>query len=177
MNYAHEQAYALGNLLDYLKESEVIDLYNEVFKGNEQIYKVENLNKDFADVTPKNMARAASYQGYDFNSRLDFDFDKPYFKTEIVSQFGEQFTIFVSVDKKSIDFAELAESVFDGRELPENVKELFNNSKAVEEYQYELAEYLAEKSGSELEKAYTFAVKQNPLGGWFNIYCNYVGQL
>ena len=81
MNYAHEQAYALGNLLDYLKESEVIDLYNEVFKGNEQIYKVENLNKDFADVTPKNMARAASYQGYDFNSRLDFDFDKPYFKT------------------------------------------------------------------------------------------------
>ena len=40
----YEQANALGNLLGYLKESEVIDLYNEVFKGGKKIYKVENLN-------------------------------------------------------------------------------------------------------------------------------------
>lgn len=164
-----EQANALGNLLDYLKESEVIDLYNEVFKGNEQIYKVENLNEDFKDCTPYNLVRATSHGNFKFN--------EPYFRTENVSEWGESFTIFVSVDEDDIDFSDLAEAVFDGRELPQNVKDLFGNSKAVEDCQYDLAVYLSEKSGSTMEEAYTFAVKQNPLNEWFNLYCDFIGQL
>lgn len=164
-----EQANALGNLLDYLKESEVIDLYNEVFKGCEKIYKVENLNEEFKDCQPYNLVRAVSHG--------EFKFNEPYFKTEIVSEFGQQFTIFVSVDEDDIDFSELAENVFDGRELSENVKELFNNIEAVDAYAYELAEYITKKSGCKIDEALTFARKQNPLSDWFDLYCEFVDTL
>lgn len=164
-----EQANALGNLLGYLKESEVIDLYNEVFKGGEKIYKVENLNEEFKDCLPYNLVRAVSHR--------EFKFNEPYFKTEIVSEFGQQFTIFVSVDEDDIDFSELAENVFDGRALPQNVEKLFDNIEAVDIYDYELAEYIAKKSSCKIDEALTFARKQNPLSDWFDLYCEFVDTL
>lgn len=162
----YEQANALGNLLGYLKESEVIDLYNEVFKGGKKIYKVENLNEEFKDYLPYNLVRAISHG--------EFNFHEPYFKTEIVGEFGQQFTIFVSVDEDDIDFSELAENVFDGRALPQNVEKLFDNIEAVDIYDYELAEYIAKKSGCKIDEALTFARKQNPLSDWFDLYCEFV---
>lgn len=165
----YEQAISLGNVLWHLDEVEIIDLYNEVFKGNEQIYKVENLNEDFKDSLPFDIARAVSNK--------DFDLDKPYFKTEIVYHCGQPFTIFVSVDKIDIDYFDLAVNVFDGRELPLNVEELFNNNDVVGSCQQELAEYLSKRSGSTMEKALEFATKQNPLNDWFALYCEFIGQL
>ena len=165
----YEQANALGNLLGYLKESEVIDLYNEVFKGGKKIYKVENLNEEFKDCLPYNLVRAVSHG--------EFNFHEPYFKTEIVGEFGQQFTIFVSVDEDDIDFSELAENVFDGRALPQNVEKLFDNIEAVDIYDYELAKYIAKKSGCKIDEALTFARKQNPLSDWFDLYCEFVDTL
>lgn len=168
-----EQISTLGCVLHNLKLSDLVTLYNEV--NNDQIYSIEELNKYFKNWRPLDIARAANQEKFRIN--------EPYFVMETRKDIfsNEEYTIFVSVrnDAYYIDTEYIAESIFDGRELPNNVKALFDDEEIRENYEWDFIDYVARKSGAEKKQVDKWfeTIVFDYSKDWFVLYCNFISTL
>lgn len=168
-----EQLQALGQVLYNLPFGELVNLSNKVNEDSDRIYKVSNINKDFKAWKPLDLIKATNQR--------NFRVDKPYFVIA-VSHYcleNEDYDIFVSIDKYDIDTEYIAEAIFDGGELPENVRELLDDYMIKSEYKYEFSQYVMKKSGATEEQveAYLDKVEITYDKDWFDIYCEFINIL
>lgn len=168
-----EQLQALGQVLHNLPFGELVNLSNKVNEDSDRIYKVSDINKDFKDWKPLDLIKATNQR--------NFKVDKPYFVIA-VSHYcleNEDYNIFVSIDKDDIDTECIAEAIFDGGELPINIRELLAADDIIQEYKYELSQYLMKKSGATEEQveAYLDKVEITYDKDWFDLYCGFLSIL
>lgn len=168
-----EQLQALGQVLHNLPFGELVNLSNKVNEDSDRIYKVSDINKDFKNWKPLDLIKATNQR--------NFKVDKPYFVIA-VSHYcleNEDYNIFVSIDKDDIDTECIAEAIFDGGELPINIRELLAADDIIQEYKYELSQYLMKKSGATEEQveAYLDKVEITYDKDWFDLYCGFLSIL
>lgn len=168
-----EQLQALGQVLHNLPFGELVNLSNKVNEDSDRIYKVSEINNEFKDWKPLDLIKATSQR--------NFKVDKPYFVIA-VSHYcleNEDYNIFVSIDKDDIDTECIAEAIFDGGELPINIRELLAADDIIQEYKYELSQYLMKKSGATEEQveAYLDKVEITYDKDWFDLYCGFISIL
>lgn len=168
-----EQINVLGAVLYNLKLNELVGLYNKV--NDDQIYSIEELNKFFKNWSPLEIARAAN--------QPEFKMNEPYFVLETRKDIlnNEEYTIFVSIRKfvYDIDTESIVESIFDGRELPNNVKALFDDEEIRENYEWDFIDYVARKSGAEKKQVDKWfeTIVFDYSKDWFTLYCEFVSTL
>lgn len=168
-----EQLQALGQVLHNLPFGELVNLSNKVNEDSDRIYKVSEINNEFKDWKPLDLIKATNQR--------NFKVDKPYFAIA-VSHYcleNEDYNIFVSIDKDDIDTECIAEAIFDGGELPINIRELLAADDIIQEYKYELSQYLMKKSGATEEQveAYLDKVEITYDKDWFDLYCGFLSIL
>lgn len=168
-----EQLQALGQVLHNLPFGELVNLSNKVNEDSDRIYKVSDINKDFKNWKPLDLIKATNQR--------NFKVDKPYFVIA-VSHYcleNEDYNIFVSIDKDDIDTECIAEAIFDGGELPINIRELLAADDIIQEYKYELSQYLMKESGATEERveAYLDKVEITYDKDWFDLYCGFLSIL
>lgn len=168
-----EQLQALGQVLHNLPFGELVNLSNKVNEDSDRIYKVSDINKDFKNWKPLDLIKATSQRNFKIN--------EPYFVLA-VSHYcleNEDYDIFVSIDKDDIDTECIAEAIFDGGELPINIRELLAADDIIQEYKYELSQYLMKKSGATEEQveAYLDKVEITYDKDWFDLYCGFLSIL
>lgn len=168
-----EQLQALGQVLHNLPFGELVNLSNKVNEDSDRIYKVSEINNEFKDWKPLDLIKATNQR--------NFKVDKPYFVIA-VSHYcleNEDYNIFVSIDKDDIDTECIAEAIFDGGELPINIRELLAADDIIQEYKYELSQYLMKKSGATEEQveAYLDKVDIDYNQDWFDHYCVFLSLL
>lgn len=168
-----EQLQALGQVLHNLPFGELVNLSNKVNEDSDRIYKVSEINNEFKDWKPLDLIKATNQR--------NFKVDKPYFVIA-VSHYcleNEDYNIFVSIDKDDIDTECIAEAIFDGGELPINIRELLAADDIIQEYKYELSQYLMKKSGATEEQveAYLDKVEITYDKDWFDLYCGFLSIL
>ena len=168
-----EQLQSLRRVLYNLPFGILVNLDNEYNEYSDRIYKVSDINKDFKDWKPLDLIKATNQR--------NFKVDKPYFVIA-VSHYcleNEDYNIFVSIDKDDIDTECIAEAIFDGGELPINIRELLAADDIIQEYKYELSQYLMKKSGATEEQveAYLDKVEITYDKDWFDLYCGFLSIL
>lgn len=168
-----EQLQALGQVLHNLPFGELVNLSNKVNEDSDRIYKVSEINNEFKDWKPLDLIKATSQRNFKIN--------EPYFVLA-VSHYcleNEDYDIFVSIDKDDIDTESIAEAIFDGGELPINIRELLAADDIIQEYKYELSQYLMKKSGATEEQveAYLDKVEITYDKDWFDLYCGFLSIL
>lgn len=168
-----EQLQALRRVLYNLPFGILVNLDNEYNEYSDRIYKVSDINKDFKDWKPLDLIKATNQR--------NFKVDKPYFVIA-VSHYcleNEDYNIFVSIDKDDIDTECIAEAIFDGGEFPINIRELLAADDIIQEYKYELSQYLMKKSGATEEQveAYLDKVEITYDKDWFDLYCGFLSIL
>ena len=169
-----EQLQALGQVLHNLPFGELVNLSNKVNEDSDRIYKVSEINNEFKDWKPLDLIKATNQK--------DFKINVPYFVLA-VSHYcleNEDYDIFVSIDKDDIDTECIAEAIFDGGELPENVRELLTSDYMIKsEYKYEFSQYVMKKSGATEEQveAYLDKVEITYDKDWFDLYCGFISIL
>lgn len=168
-----EQLQALGQVLHNLPFEELVNLSNKVNEDSDRIYKVSEINNEFKDWKPLDLIKATSQRNFKIN--------EPYFVLA-VSHYcleNEDYDIFVSIDKDDIDTECIAEAIFDGGELPINIRELLAADDIIQEYKYELSQYLMKKSGATEEQveAYLDKVEITYDKDWFDLYCGFLSIL
>lgn len=168
-----EQLQALGQVLYNLPFGELVNLNNKVNEDSDRIYKVSEINNEFKDWKPLDLIKATSQRNFKIN--------EPYFVLA-VSHYcleNEDYDIFVSIDKDDIDTESIAEAIFDGGELPDNVKALASDYMIKSEYKYEFTQYVRKKSGATEEQveAYLDKVDIDYNQDWFDHYCVFLSLL
>lgn len=168
-----EQLRALGQVLFNLPFGELVNLDNKVNEDSDRIYKVSEINNEFKDWKPLDLIKATNQKNFKIN--------EPYFVLA-VSHYcleNEDYDIFVSIDKDDIDTESIAEAIFDGGELSDNVKALFDDEDIRGEYEWEFIDYVVKKSGATKERIIEWfnLIEFDYRKDWFDLYCEFLSQL